>query len=115
MTIDPRLIDRAKTLLAGENTLDNNQRADLWEHYYDSRNAAELAGRIKTFGAPQHVKDALVRAKHISQSTPLPDPVERVVRTLVTLYQLPEAVKLSAEKHPALTKALIDAALKGKQ
>ena len=114
-TIDPRLIDHAKTILE-QADIPQESKAALWDHYHSTSHSSELARRIATFNAPDHIKHALVAAKHISDrdNQPLPEPEATVVRVLHTLHRIDAKILETAEAHPRILTALITAALKGK-
>jgi hypothetical protein len=100
-------LDHAKRILAAEHSLDNSERAHLWEVFHTSRDARALAGRLAEIDIPQHVADSLIAAKRLTE--PKAEPVERnpAMEALGKLRTIDERVLRLAELHPAVVKALL--------
>jgi len=100
-------IDHAAPVLAGDPSLNDQQRADLWDAFH-SKDAAALVDHLHEQDIPQATKQSLWEAKQRSEAPT--DPIEKTTAAIKKLQQLdPEVLEL-AEAHPNVLKALIAAA-----
>ena len=100
-------MDHAAPILAGEPTIDDNQRADLHDAFY-SKNADELAEHLKPMAVPDDFKHKLWTAKQ--QSAPAVPTVDKVTDAMTKLAQIDPKVLEVAEAHPNVLKAMTSAA-----
>jgi len=96
------LYDEAKDVLANAADLSDDQRADAWDAFYDSKDPEDLAKRLT--GVPDAMAQALLTAK--SQMMP---EVPHGVRAVEILAKIDPAVLDLAEQHPKVLQNLIDA------
>lgn len=100
----------AEPILRADPTLSNDQRADLFDVFHQTKDPTELARKLQPYAIPDGTKKYLFDAKVMN--TPAPDPVSKVKDAVSSLKDMdPNALQL-AEKYPNVTKALVDAAIK---
>lgn len=111
MNIDPRLIDHAYKILVNEPSLTGSEKANLWDQWHDSKNAAELQTRLSPVDLPVYVEQQLVAAKQLSEpQAPELTALDRAVTALARIKQInPQTLSL-AEKYSHVAKMLVDAA-----
>jgi hypothetical protein len=99
--------DHAAPVLAGEPTINDAQRADLWDAFH-TKNADELAQHLQPLTLPDDFKHKLWQAKQ--QSIPAIAPVDKVTAAMKQLAQVDSQVLEVAEAHPNVLKAMTSAA-----
>jgi hypothetical protein len=97
-------LDHAKRILADEPSLDNSDRADLWDIFHSSRDTRELATRLNDADIPQHVAESLIDAKQLTEPKSDRNPA---MDALNKLKAIDEKVLRLAESHPTVLKALL--------
>jgi hypothetical protein len=100
MIIDPN--DKAAVVLYGEPTINDEQRADLYDVYYQSPTANALACRLAPLDLHPDLKEQLVNAKRLGE-----DAMDRAIEAINKLRQIDPVVLAKAERHPTITQALI--------
>ena len=108
---DSPFLDHAQPILAGEPSLTQEQRADLWDTFHNSKDPNELATALSPLAVPDDLKHRLYQAKQ--SAIPKVEPLDRAVKALQVLGSLPSAIKEEAEKYPKTAQALLSAADKG--
>jgi len=99
--------DHAKDILAKAADLSDDQRADAWDAWHESKDPQELSERLKD--VPADIAGALLAAKE--RTMPEPPAAARAVEAMAKIN--PEHLDL-AEKHPTVLQTLIDA-IRGKR
>lgn len=109
--IHPSLIDPAYQILVNEPSLTDSEKANLWDHWHDSKNAAELQTRLSPVDLPVYVEQQLVYTKQLNEpQASEPTPLDRAVTALAHIKQInPQTLSL-AEKYSHVAKMLVDAA-----
>lgn len=87
------LHDHAQDLLQNA-PISEDQKAELWDHYHDSKDARELAGRLETAGIPTSVALTLLEAKKKAA------PQSTADKIFETLMSIPKQTLDVAETHP---------------
>jgi hypothetical protein len=100
-------LDDAAVILRGEPTINDDQRADLWDLYHATKTPSELARHLQAIPVHPDLKQQLFTAKQKSV-----DPIDRVVEVLSQLKQIDPRTLDLAEKSPTVLKALMSAAVK---
>lgn len=111
MQIDPRQ-DQAFEILNPAD-LDNEIKAQAWDHFHHSKTAEELQQRLSQVDLPVHVEQQLINAKQSSEvvaAKPMPTSVDRTMKALTRLTAIPKNVLDLAEKHPHVAAHLVNAA-----
>jgi len=98
--------DHAFRILNGRDGLTQDQRADAWDVYYQSRHSQELAQKLANIDAPEQVKTDLWNAKR-QFSDPVPTPMDRVEQALHRMADLDPNVLESMESKPNILKSLM--------
>jgi hypothetical protein len=98
------LHDHAKDVLSNA-PISQDQKADLYDHYHDSKNARDLAGRLQPLAIPEHVALALLEAKKKSVSQ---SPADKI---LETLNSLPKHTLDAVEAYPKVLEHFVKAAI----
>lgn len=99
--------DHAAPVLAGEPTINDTQREDLWDAF-NTKSADELVQHLQPMAVPDDFKHKLWAAKQ--QSTPSVAPVDKVTSAMKQLAQIDPQVLATAEAHPNVLKAMTSAA-----
>lgn len=108
---DTPFVDPAAPILAGEPTINDEQRAALWDVFHGSKSPEELAVKLQPLSVPNDLKQQLFSAK--KSTSPTPKPLEGAVKAINVLRNMdPDSLAL-VEKYPNAAKALISAAEKG--
>ena len=108
MATQPSLVlDHAAPILASDPTINDDQRADLWDAFH-TKNPQELEEHLQTQAIPDNTKAALLYAKQ--KSTPAPKPIDAVTEAVQKLAQLDPQTRQIAESSPNLLKAFTSAA-----
>jgi hypothetical protein len=102
--------DNALPVLSGATNISNEDRANLWDIFHDSKDHNELAQKLQPLAVPDDVKGGLYDAKKQSQPT---GAIDSVVNALTEMAALDPKVLDLAEKHHVLAKHFIEAATKG--
>ena len=102
--IDPRLIDHAKNILTPA-PLDQDTKANAWEHYHLAKTPAELSTRLQGLNLPTDVQTQLLDAKQ--SVTPEPTAADKVTEVIQRMARIPQAALDLAEKHPTVLKSLL--------
>lgn len=101
--------DHVSPILAGEPTITDDQRADLWDVFHQSKDSNELAQKLQPLAVPDDLKQQLFDKKKLV--TPAADPIDKVTAAMEKMKSLdPDTLEL-AEHHPAVLKVLTSAAL----
>jgi hypothetical protein len=100
-------LDHAKRILADDPSLDNSDRADLWDIFHSSRDTRELATRLNDADIPQHVAESLIDAKRLTEPKAEPAEPNPAMDALNKLEAIDEKVLQLAESHPTVLKALL--------
>jgi hypothetical protein len=100
-------MDHAAPVLAGEPTINDDQRADLWDAFH-TKSPEELVQHLQPLAVPDDFKKKLYDAKQ--QSMPVAGPVDKVTAAMKQLAQLDPNVLATAEAHPNVLKAMTSAA-----
>jgi hypothetical protein len=104
--IYPNLVERAEPILRAAEGIDDSQRADLFDHYYDAKSSAELASRLNGIPVSEDLKQELIAAKRLSE--PEPTVMDKTVSAINRLASIPQSVLDIAEKHPVVFKTMTD-------
>jgi hypothetical protein len=104
--MDPQspFIDHAAPILKGEPSITDDQRADLWDVFHNSKSAEDLQQKLQPLAVPDDLKQSLWDKK--KKTMPLVSPVTTAISQLA---QLDPPNRELAEGHPNLLKALIAA------
>jgi hypothetical protein len=102
---DSPVIDHAKRILTAASSMNDDQRADSWDHYHSAQDSKDLTTRLNTVNAPDDVKASLVSAKKLSD--PKLTAVDKVVDAIHRLAAMDPRTREIAESHPAVLKALL--------
>lgn len=108
-------VDHAAPILAGDPVLSDENRADLWDIFHQSKNPAELAAQLAPLAIPDDTKHRLYEAK-ISSVPSVVEPLDKASAIITHIAQLPPAALDIAETHPNVLKtvaALMNATEKG--
>lgn len=100
-------MDHAAPILAGEPSITDAQRADLWDTFHASKSPDELNAHLQTLAVPDDLKKRLTTAKQIS----MPAPIDRATAAMTTLSKIDPQVLELAESHPNVLKVLTAAAM----
>lgn len=103
-------LDAAKPILAGEPTINDDQRAELWDTFHNTKDATELAAKLAPLAIPDDTKQQLYSAKQRMAAPP--EPVDRATKALNSIANLDPKVLEMAEKYPTVAKTLISVAEK---
>jgi hypothetical protein len=102
--------DPAQAILEQDSGLTDEQRAELWDIFSQSKDPNHLAQQLQAVDALPETKDQLWRAKQAT--TPMPTQLEKVSEALKEISRMDPATLEMAEKYPTISKAFIDAATK---
>ena len=100
-------MDHAAPILAGDPTLNDEQRANLHDAFYQ-KNADELVQHLMPLAIPEDTKNKLWHAKQAS--LPAPAPVDKVTAAVQRIASLDPQTRQIAESSPNLLKAFTTAA-----
>ncbi len=100
-------MDHAAPILAGEPTINDQQRADLHDAFY-SKSPDELTQHLSTLAVPDDLKRKLFDAKQASM--PVAPPVDKVTEAVQKMANLDPKTMDLVEAHPNLLKAFTTAA-----
>jgi hypothetical protein len=111
-TVSP-FLDPAKPILAAHPAITDDQRADLWDTFHNSKDSAELANKLQPLAIPDDLKHHLFVAKDATAPAPVvkPAPVDKVTAAIQRISQLDPKVIDLAESHPNVLKTLATAAM----
>jgi hypothetical protein len=102
--------DHAAPVLAGEPTINDQQRADLWDAFH-TKNADELVQHLQPLVLPEDFKKRLWDAKKNAVASAAPaEPVEKTAAAIQRMTQLDSHALELAEAHPNVLKAFTSAA-----
>jgi hypothetical protein len=101
-------LDHAAPILAGSPDLNDDQRADLHDIFYDSKDHNELARHLQASVAPDSVKQQLFDAK--KKSMPAVEPLDKATAAITRIGQIDPKILELAEKYPNVAKILAAAA-----
>ena len=102
-------IDHAAPILAGDPAITDEQRANLWDVFNNSKDHNELAQHLQAMIAvPDDTKQALFDAK--KKAVPPVEPLDKVTAAIARIKQIPPDVLEMAESHPNVLKAITSAA-----
>jgi hypothetical protein len=100
-------IDHAAPILAGDPTLSDQQRGDLWDAFH-TKNPDELVQHLQAQAIPDETKQALHVAKQAS--IPAVDPADKIAAVMTKMTQMDPTALALAEAHPTVFKTLAAAA-----
>ena len=101
-------VDHAAPVLAAEPAITDDQRAELWDTFHQSKDPNELAQKLRPIIVPDDLKHKLFQAKQAAApAVPAVDKVTDVIKRIAQLD--PQALQV-AEAHPNVLKALTAAA-----
>ena len=103
-------MDHASPILSAEPTITDQQRADLWDVFYQSKDPNELATKLTPLLVPDDLKHKLWTAKQAVSPVPAVPPLDKVAQAAARISQLDPQVRETAEAHPNLLKAFTTAA-----
>lgn len=109
------MTDQAAPLLSSEPTINDNQRADLWDAFH-SKSPEELIQHLQPLAVPDDFKKRFVDAK--KKSMPPVDPIDKTASVMNRMASMDPKILDLAERHPNVLRALttaIAAAEKGSQ
>jgi hypothetical protein len=103
--------DTVGPVLAGEPTLTDEHRSDLFDLFHAVPSTSELAGHLNSLNLPPNLKRKLLEEKNktVEASAPVLNPVDRTDATIHHLAQMDPATRTLAEKNPRLLAAFIAA------
>ena len=96
----------SEAILRGEPAINDDQRADIFDHFEQSASADELAQRIAPLSVPIQLKQKLYDAK--ANYLKPTEPVDKVVAALNRLKDVDHSALDRAENSPAALKILND-------
>ena len=100
--------DPAEPILRGDPALPDEQRADLFDIFHDSKSPLELTRKLQPLDVPQDTKHRLYLAKQSASG----DPAVTAMNKLADID--PEILDL-AEKHPNVLRQVIATIRAGKK
>lgn len=106
------LTDLAAPVLSGEPTINDEQRAELWDAFH-TKNPSELVQHLQPLAVPDDFKRRLFEAKQ--KSMPPIEPLDKVSSVISHLAQIPPEQLDLAETHPNVLKTLTAALDKGSE
>ena len=113
MALHPKLEDQAEKILRDAPGMTQGDKAHTWDLYHDNQTVDSLARKLQPLSIPMSVKQALVNAKrHSLQPESTTPKMDAAVEALHRVGQLDSRVLDTAERHSAVTKHIVDAALK---
>jgi hypothetical protein len=101
--------DHAAPILAGDPSLSDQQRSDLWDAFH-TKNSAELVQHLTPLAIPDDTKHKLFQAKQLASPPAKVEPVDKVSAAINKMVALPPEVLDKAEQHPQVLKAFTTAA-----
>ena len=106
-------LDPAKPILAAHPAITDDQRADLWDIFHQSKDSGELAQHLQPLDIPDDLKHHLFVAKDATApaSEPKVPPVDKVTAAIHRVAQIDPKVLDLAETHPNVLKTLTTAAM----
>lgn len=104
-------LDPAKPILAAHPAITDDQRADLWDVFHDSKNSSDLASKLQPMAIPDDLKHHLFVAKDATAPAPGPAPLDKVTAAIERVTKMDPKVLDLAETHPNVLKTLTTAAL----
>lgn len=102
--------DHASPILQAEPAITDQQRADLWDTFNQTKSPEELAQRLTPIAVPDDLKHKLWQAKNIATPPKAIEPVDKVSAAVQRMVALPPDVLDKAEQHPNVLKAFTTAA-----
>lgn len=99
--------DHAAPILAGDPTINDQQRSDLWDAFH-TKSPEELTQHLASLAVPDDLKHKLFQAKQASM--PATPPVDKVTDAIHRMTALDPKVLDVAESHPNVLKAFQAAA-----
>ena len=100
--------DEVSPILRGEPTIDDNQRADLFDIFHNSKDPAELVEHLAPLAVPDDLKTQLLDKK--KKLVPPVMPIDKVTDVINRMKAIDPAALETAEAHPNVLKALTTAA-----
>jgi hypothetical protein len=103
--------DPAAPVLAAHPSITDEDRADLWDIFHNSKDSSDLANKLQPMNVPDDLKHKLFVTKDATAPAAKPAPVDKVSAAIARVRDLdPKALEL-AETHPNVLKALTTAAM----
>lgn len=100
--------DHAAPILSGDPILSDENRADLWDTFNQSKDPAELTQKLMPLAhVPDDTKHQLIIAK--TRSMPAADPSDKVITAVNKMKAMAPADLELAEAHPTMLKTLVAA------
>jgi len=103
--MDSLFLDRAVPVLQNAQGITDEDRASLWDHFYNSRNPEELARVLQSVPVPDLVKHQLYDAKKASM--PAVSAVDKAIAVINRIGQLSPKTLEVAGKYPKIVSTLI--------
>jgi hypothetical protein len=107
----PPYIEPAAPILSQSLDVNDDDRAELFDIFHDSKSSDELASKLQTHDAPDELKQQLIGAKRATDVPP--SAVDKTVGALKRLAQVDPRTLDLAESHPNVMKLVLDAAARG--
>jgi hypothetical protein len=101
--------DPAESILRGEPTINDEQRANLFDIFHSTKDEGELARRLQPLAVPDDFKKQLYDAKQGGAITK-GEPLDKVTEAINRMKTIDPQVLAMAEAHPNVLKALTGAA-----
>jgi hypothetical protein len=104
----PSFVDPAQPILAGAPSITDEDRANLWDVFHNSKDHNELVRHLTPAAIPDSLKAQLYEAK--KKNAPVVEPLDKVTEAVRRVSQIDPKVLDLAESHPNVLKALTGAA-----
>lgn len=109
---DQPFVDTVAPILSGEPTINDEQRADLYDTFHNSKDPNELVQKLKPLVIPDDLKQRLYDEK--KKMTPILPPLDQTAAIMTRMSKMDPAVLDLAESHPNVLKAMAAAAAPAK-
>lgn len=97
--------DHAAPILAGDPSLSDENRAELWDIFHGSKSPEELVQKLQVLAVPDDTKKRLYDEKKLTVP-PTVEPISRIATAITQMTQMdPKALDV-AESHPTVFKTL---------
>jgi hypothetical protein len=101
-------VDHAAPILAGSPEINDEDRAELWDIFHESKDHNELARRLAPLAIPSALSAQLYDAK--KKNAPITEPLDKATEAINRVGQIDPKIMEMAEKYPNVLKALTTAA-----
>jgi hypothetical protein len=102
--------DPAAPVLAAHPNITDEDRADLWDVFHNSKDSGELAQKLQPMNVPDDLKHKLFVTKDATAPAAKPAALDKVTAAIQRVKDLDPKVLDLAETHPNVLKALTAAA-----